>query len=344
MERKRKIDEVKNYYGETLSSNKDLQTSACCIEGSIPDYQKNILSLIDDDIKNKFYGCGSPIPPSLNGIKALDLGCGTGRDVYLLSNLVGESGHVYGLDMTDNQLETAKKHQASQAKAFGYKTTNTTFKKGYIENLKEADFDDNSLDLIVSNCVINLSPDKDTVFKEIFRTLKPGGELFFSDVFADRRIPEELRNDPVLYGECLSGAMYIEDFRRTLSSCGCADYRVFNERKMDINNPDIEKKIGHINFYSITVRAFKLDLEDRCEDFGQKATYLGTCHESPAAFVLDDHHTFKVNETVPVCGNTADMLSETRYKTHFKIEGKKDIHRGLFDCGPIEKKPSTNCC
>ena len=138
--------------------------------------------------------------------------------------------------------------------------------------------------------------------------------------------------------------MYIEDFRRILLECGCADYRVYNERKMDINNPDIEKKIGHINFYSITVRAFKLDLEDRCEDFGQSATYLGTCHESPNEFILDDHHIFKTDTPIRVCQNTADMLSKTRYNKHFKIKGNTTTHYGLFDCKPLDTKPATGCC
>ena len=89
-----------------------------------------------------------------------------------------------------------------------------------------------------------------------------------------------------------------------------------------------------IDFYSMTIRAFKLPLEDRCEDYGQVAYYLGTLPEAPHAFLLDDHHLFQTGKPYPVCGNTADMLMHSRYGRHFKIVGEKQIHYGLFDCGP----------
>ena len=95
---------------------------------------------------------------------------------------------------------------------FGYTRKNTEFRLGYIERLDELDLPDNSFDIIVSNCVINLSPDKEAVLREAWRLLKPGGELYFSDVYADRRVPRSLRDDPELYGECLSGALYWNDF------------------------------------------------------------------------------------------------------------------------------------
>jgi len=98
---------------------------------------------------------------------------------------------------------------------------NVEFRKGVIENLKEsAGIEDNSIDVVISNCVINLSADKEAVFREVWRILKPGGELYFSDVFSDRRVPQHLKDDKVLWGECLSGALYIEDFRRMLARVG----------------------------------------------------------------------------------------------------------------------------
>ncbi|MBT3463845.1 methyltransferase domain-containing protein [archaeon] len=340
---------VKNYYGEVLSGSSDLKTSACCISGSISKSQKEILKLIEPEIKDKFYGCGSPIPLELKGKTVLDLGCGTGRDVYLISYLVGEEGRVIGVDMTDKQIEVAKKYEDIQAKKLGYKSPNTEFKKGYIEDLKSLGIEDDSVDIVISNCVINLSPEKEKVFKEIFRILRPGGELHFSDVFSNSRISDELIKDPVLYGECLSGAMYIEDFRRMITQLGFPDYRILAKRKMDLENLEIEKKVGMIDFYSMTIRVFNVELEDVCEDYGQIAKYIGTIEESPHFFILDDHHKFIAHKPMLVCGNTANMLKDTRFKKHFEIIGDKSRHFGKFDCAPVYSKSDEDsmgggCC
>lgn len=325
-------ESVKDYYGRVLKSSADLQTSACCLAETMPRHIAAILKDVHEEVKDRFYGCGSPIPPALEGAVVLDLGSGSGRDCYVLSKLVGAKGKVIGLDMTDEQLAVARKHQAFHAEKFGY--ANTEFRQGYIEELDKAGIADNSVDLVVSNCVLNLSPDKGRVFREIMRVLKPGGELYFSDVFADRRIPKNLATDPLLLGECLGGALYIEDFRRLMAASGCNDARVVSSSVLAINNPIIEKQAGHIKFYSMTIRAFKLHLEDRCEDFGQVAYYQGTLADYPHAFDLDDHHHFETGKPMLVCGNTADMISKTRYAKHFKVVGEKLTHFGLFDCGP----------
>ena len=272
----------------------------------------------------------NPLPPALDGATVLDLGCGSGRDCYLLSRLVGPTGRVIGVDMTEQQLAVARQHLDFHAEKFGY--ANVEFRHGYIEHLDG--IADASVDLVVSNCVLNLSPDKPRVFAEIFRVLKPGGELYFSDVFADRRIPAPLAADPLLLGECLGGALYVEDFRRLMAQAGCADARVVSTAPLSINNPDIERRIGFVRFQSLTIRAFKLALEDRCEDFGQVATYLGSVPECPHAFDLDDHHHFETGRPMLVCGNTADMLGGSRYAPHFRIDGQKTTHFGLFDCAP----------
>ncbi|MFQ5633675.1 MAG: methyltransferase domain-containing protein [bacterium] len=329
------LKKVEEYYGQTLKGNDDLKTNACCSTESIPKDHREILKSIDDEILTKFYGCGSPIPLALEGKTVLDLGCGTGRDVYLVSKLVGPSGHVIGVDMTDSQLAVAQKYIDVQTQKFGYAKPNVDFRKGYIENLQKIGIEDNSVDVVISNCVINLSPDKERVFSEIFRVLKPGGELYFSDVFSDRRIPDKLKTDPVLYGECLSGAMYIEDFRRLLRQIGIPDYRTVSKARISLDDPKVEKKVGMIGFYSMTIRAFKFDsLEDICEDYGQVAIYSGTVPESPHSFVLDDHHEFFTGKPLLVCGNTASMLQETRFAEHFTIIGDRSTHFGPFDCSP----------
>lgn len=339
---------VKEYYGKILKTRQDLKTNACCSSDSLPNNLRKIVSLIEPQIQEKFYGCGSPIPPLLEGCRVLDLGAGSGRDVYIASYLAGENGFVTGVDMTDEQLDIARKHMNNQMRKFGLKKPNVEFKKGYIENLKEIGIKDGSMDIVISNCVINLSPDKETAFREIFRVLKDGGELYFSDVFSDRRIPAELKQDPVLYGECLSGALYLEDFRRILEKSGCPDYRITRKNKIALSSPEIEEKLGAINFYSLTIRAFKLDLEDRCEDYGQMAVYLGDIPEYSHQFVLDDHHIFIKGNPAAVCGNTADMLGKTRFSKHFKIIGRKDAHYGLFNCAPKQneenKSAGSACC
>ena len=341
------ISDIQNYYGKVLKTNKDLKTSACCSTEALPRHVKDMMKNIHDEVITKFYGCGSPIPMELEGCTVLDLGSGSGRDVYAMSQLVGQSGNVIGVDMTDEQLEVARRHIDYHTQKFGYSHPNTHFKKGFIEDLYSVDISDNSVDVVTSNCVLNLSPKKKQVFSEIFRVLKPGGELYFSDIFSAQRIPVELTSDPVLLGECLSGAMYIEDFRRTIAELGCLDYRVVSTRKLEVEDPQLQAKIGMIDFYSMTIRAFKIDLEDRCENYGQIAYYLGTIPQSPHAFTLDDHHTMKTHQPFPICGNTADMLSQSRFAKHFRIVGEKNRHFGLFDCTPMTTKEDgtlDNCC
>lgn len=341
-------ENVKNYYGKELQSSNDLKTNACCIEGGMPLSHRQIMGLIDDEILDKFYGCGSPVPTDIEGCKILDLGCGTGRDVYLLSKLVGKNGFVTGIDMTGEQLEVAQRHVNSQTKKFGYSKPNVKFIKGYIEDLSQ--IEDNSCDVVTSNCVINLSTDKKAVFSEIFRILKPGGELYFSDVFSGRRVPDNIKNDPILYAECLGGVLYTEDFRRILRDIGCLDYRVFSGRKIKLTNPEIINKAGMVDFYSMTIRAFKLDdLEDICEDYGQVAVYKGTMSESPHSFKLDDHHEFITGKPMLICGNTSSMVSKTRFGKHFEVTGNKSKHYGAFDCSGSacsESKDTeiTSCC
>lgn len=326
-------DTIQAYYGKILQSHRDLKTGACCTGESVPAHLRALLKELHPEVKEKFYGCGSPIPPALEGATVLDLGSGSGRDCFLLSRLVGEKGRVIGVDMTDEQLAVASRHIDFHRRQFGYAEANVSFLKGYIEELADLGIESGSVDVVVSNCVLNLSPDKEKVFSEIWRVLKPGGELYFSDVFADRRVPPHLAGDPLLLGECLGGALYLEDFRRLMARVGCLDFRVVSSSPVTLNDPEIERKAGMIGFFSLTLRAFKLDLEDRCEDYGQVAYYLGTVPESPHAFKLDDHHLLHAGRPMPVCGNTADMLARTRYAPHFRIAGDTSVHFGLFACG-----------
>lgn len=322
---------IQQYYGDTLSGTTDLRTGACCSPDAMPPYLQAWLREVPREVTDRFYGCGSPIPAAVEGATVLDLGCGTGRDAFLASRLVGAHGRVIGLDMTPPQLDVARRARAAHRDATGL--DNLDFRDGVIEDLAAAGIADASVDVVISNCVLNLSADKERVLAEVFRVLRPGGELFFSDVYADRRIPPALLEDPVLRGECLSGALYHEDFRRMLARIGCADHRVLARSPVPLLDPEIEARIGMVRFESVTVRAFKLDLEDRCEDYGQSATYRGDIPHHPHRFVLDDHHVFETGRPLAVCGNTAAMLAGTRLAPHFEVTARR-AHFGLFDCGP----------
>ena len=128
-------DDVKEYYGKTLQQTEDLKTNACCTSAGLPKHVKKALSKVHDDVLSKYYGCGLIAPEVLADMHILDLGCGSGRDCYVLSQWVGENGKIVGVDMTEAQLDVALKHEDYHAEKFGYPTKNTEFKLGYIEKL-----------------------------------------------------------------------------------------------------------------------------------------------------------------------------------------------------------------
>ena len=325
-------DEVREYYGRTLAGSDDLHTDAPhCEAVPPPKYVLDVMPLIADEIVARFYGCGSPIPPALEGATVLDLGCGTGRDVYVLSKLVGPTGHVIGVDMTPEQLEVAERYQQEQAERFGFEESNVEFRLGYIEDLEAIGIEDESIDLVVSNCVVNLSPFKELVMNEVYRVLKPGGELYFSDVYASRRLPDELRDDPVLHSECLGGATYAEDFRQLMRRAGWPHVVWTVDDPMYVGDLAIETRVGFTSFRSRTIRAIKCDgLEETEEDYGQHATYLGGMPEMPRYFDFDSELRFVKGKPRAVSGNTARMLEASRYGKYFEVSPAR-LHRGAFN-------------
>ncbi|CAG1012481.1 Arsenite methyltransferase [Burkholderiales bacterium] len=324
---------VKDYYGQQLTSSKDLKTSACCDASATPSWLKPLLARIHPEVLSRYYGCGLVCPPLLQGCRVLDLGSGAGRDVYALAQLVGPRGEVIGVDMTDEQLAVAQRHRGYHADAFGF--ANVRFQQGYIERLGELDLAPGSFDFIVSNCVVNLSPDKAAVLRGARRLLKPGGEFYFSDVYADRRVPEVVRNDPVLYGECLGGALYWNDFLGLAREAGFYDPRLVEDRPLTVTDPALQARAGGLRFFSATWRLFALDnLEADCEDFGQAVIYRGGIAQHEHAFVLDKHHRIEAGRVFPVCGNTWRMLQETRLAPYFEFIGDFSQHYGIFaGCG-----------
>ncbi|KAI8107395.1 hypothetical protein M9435_002426 [Picochlorum sp. BPE23] len=329
---------VQQYYGQELKTTEDLKTSACCTAKPPSPVVRDILKRVPDEVVAKYYGCGSPFPVGIGGLRVLDLGSGSGRDCYVCAGLVGESGSVVGVDMTREQLDVAEAYAETFCKeTLGYAATNLRFVEGEIENLEKAGIEDNSIDLIISNCVVNLSPNKEAVLKEAYRVLAPGGEMFFSDVYCDRRLPAEARRHPVLVGECLGGALYEQDFLRLARSVGFTDPRMFAAPEViEVKDTVLKDILGEATFYSITYRLFKLPdrLETLCEDYGQAARYKGTMEGAPHACVLDDHHVFETGKWYEVCGNTASMVGESWMGKHFEIIGDRSRHYGLFGgCG-----------
>ncbi len=321
---------AKEYYGDILETSDDLKTTACCTLDMIPQRIKDTLPYIMDEIKDKYYGCGSPIPLDLENQSILDLGCGSGRDVYILSKLTGQNGFVHGIDMTKNQIDVAIKYQNDQTKRFEYKQPNTAFVHDYIESINEH-FKPNSLDIITSNCVINLLQDKQDILKKIFKLLKNGGEFYFSDVYATRRLSTEIKEHKVLHGECLGGALYTNDFVRYAVEAGFTDPRIVSSKEIEITDKELKAVVGEVKFYSITYRLWKLpNLDTVCEDYGQFAIYKGGQPQDDNLFELDINHRFEKNRPERVCKNTASMLEDTRYGKYFEILGNTKQHFGEF--------------
>lgn len=344
-------NDVKTYYGIELSTSDDLKTDACCDEAVVPQWLKPILSNIHDEVMSKYYGCGLVTPLQLEGCRVLDLGSGAGRDVYALAQLVGPTGSVVGVDMTPEQLAVARKHQAYHADSFGY--DNVEFVQGYLENLSELGLEEGSFDVVVSNCVINLCTDKAAVLSAVRSLLKPGGEFYFSDVYSEQRVPPAVAADPVIYGECLGGALYWNDFLTLAREAGFADARLVESRPLAITDQKIMDATRGLEFHSATYRLFALDgLEGACEDYGQAVTYRGSVENAPHEFVLDGHHVMQTGRVFPVCGNTFRMLNESRFAQHFDFHGDFSRHFGIFDgCGTTSPfaadTPSSNdgaCC
>ena len=332
------IENSQRYYGEVLGGSGDLRTDACCTMEAPPPAIRAALANVHEEVRARYYGCGLVVPEAIEGAHILDLGSGSGQDAYLLAQLVGEQGSVTGVDATPAQLadrgaaprlalatgSAMPAPTCASSRATSRSSANSTCPVGHF-------------DVIVSNCVINLVTDKAAVFAAAHRLLKPGGELYFSDVYADRRVPAALLDDPVLHGECLSGALYWGDFDRLAKAAGLC--------RSTTGEPIVRSGIGDamqsptkldgIAFHSATYRLFKLDgLEPQCEDYGQAVRYRGTVAGAERVFALDAHHLIETGRLFPVCGNTARMLADTRFARHFEFFGDETRHYGVFaGCG-----------
>ncbi|XP_051871223.1 arsenite methyltransferase [Pristis pectinata] len=324
-------DQVKTYYGKWLKRSEDLQTDVTCSITRSPSSKSacDAMTLIHPEVSQRYFGCGLVIPESLEGCHVLDLGSGSGRDCYILSKLVGRLGHVTGVDMTDEQIQASRRYISYHQEKFGYKEANTTFVQGYIEKLGEAGIQYNSFDLLVSNCVICLCPDKKAVFEEAHRVLKEGGEMYFSDMYASEPLDEELKKDAVLWGEGLAGALYWKDLISLVKATGFSTPYLVTASHIKIQKAELLKKTGDVQYASGTYRFFKLP----AVRIKQKAlvTYKGTVADHQQELHFDSVHIFKKDKAVEVDGELAMVLKTSRFASHFNIQTTVEEEEPLTD-------------
>ncbi|XP_008315578.1 arsenite methyltransferase [Cynoglossus semilaevis] len=310
--------DVKDYYGRIVKKTSDLQTSACVAPPNpVPHFIRQALGKVHPEITDRYYGCGLVVPECLEGCRILDLGSGTGRDCFMLSQLVGEKGHLTGIDMTEDQLAVARTYVDYHMQEFGYKKPNVTFVQGYIEALTEAGLEKNSFDIIISNCVVNLSPDKRQVLAEAYSVLKDGGELYFSDIYSNGRLTEEIKNNKVLWGECLGGALWWKDLLEFAEEVGFSPPRLVTAHVVTVDKQELKDILGDYRFISATYRLFKVPKGDTrpCQ-----VIYNGNITGVEDSFQFDCQNRFKVGEVVAVDGELANILTHSRFADDFTFQ------------------------
>jgi arsenite methyltransferase len=216
-------ESVRKYYAAQARSSGSCcgaEPNSCCgpAQNNVL-YPEELITNLPEDVANFSLGCGDPI--SLAGLKpgetVLDLGSGGGLDCFLAAHQVGEDGHVIGVDMTPEMLSRAR----TSATRMGIH--NVEFREGYLESLP---VEGGSVDVVISNCVINLSPDKPKVFSEVFRALKPGGRMAVSDIVTNGPLPESVQKDMQAWGACVAGALDMKDYTHGLKEAGFIDIQV----------------------------------------------------------------------------------------------------------------------
>jgi len=251
---------VREHYAERIKSSASCCADNCCSPESNL-YPIDLLTTVPTDIASTSYGCGDPITlASLKpGQTVLDLGSGAGLDCLLAAQKVGPEGHVIGVDMTPEMIERA------QANAKRVNATNVEFRHGYLEELP---VDSSTVDVIISNCVINLSPDKEKVFNEAFRVLAPGGKLAVSDIVTDGELPEAVRNSLSAWAGCVAGAVEAKEYIAMMEAVGFTDISIkpvffdketvdsaLDEMKLDVT--EYPRDAVYKAVYSAKITAYK---------------------------------------------------------------------------------------
>ncbi len=288
---------VREFYGEAAERP---QAELCCPTK----YDSSAIDHIPQDVLDRFYGCGSPITQGApqQGDVVVDLGSGAGIDVFIAAKLVGPAGKAIGIDMTQEMLAVANANKPRVAAALGYDVTE--FRKGFLEDIPVAS---RSVDLLTSNCVINLSPDKPRVFEEMWRILKDHGRIVVSDIVSGRDVPPHLKVNPELWGECLVGALTQEQFLSRLEQAGFYGVTVLGRTYW--------KDVEGYPFFSLTVSGYKFEKKSGCVFAGHRAVYLGP----GKALVDEEGHLFPRNEPYEVCTDTVAKLTRRPYRDMFAI-------------------------
>lgn len=254
-------DVVREHYAERITSNASCcgPSNCCTIDSAL--YPLDLLATLPEGESPISYGCGDPITlASLQpGQTVLDLGSGAGLDCFLAAKQVGETGHVIGVDMTPEMLEQAR----GSAKRLGL--NNVEFRQGFIEDLPATS---NTVDVIISNCVINLSPDKAKVFAEAFRVLKPGGKLAVSDIVTDGPLPDEVKQSLSAWAGCVAGAVEAKEYIGMMEAVGFTNVSVtpvffdretvdsaLDETKLDVK--EYPREAVYKAVYSAKITAYK---------------------------------------------------------------------------------------
>jgi SAM-dependent methyltransferase len=308
---------MREFYGEAAERP---QAGLCCPTK----YDDAAVDHIPQDVLDRFYGCGSPMASAAvkPGETVLDLGSGAGIDVFIAARLVGPEGKAIGVDMTDRMLAVARENQPKVAASLGYDAAE--FRHGFLE---EIPVEDRSADLVTSNCVVNLSPDKPRVFEEMWRVLKDHGRIMISDIVSEQEVPPHLKVNPQLWGECLVGALTQEEFLAQLERAGFYGLSVLKRTYW--------KEVEGYPFHSVTVQGFKFEKRDGCVYQGHRAVYLGP----GKAFVDEEGHLFPRNEPYEVCTDTVAKLSRAPYDGMFAVLQPGEQYVSYACCGP-----EGECC
>jgi SAM-dependent methyltransferase len=210
---------VREHYAERIKNNASCCGPSDCCSSESSLYPADLLATLPEGESTVSYGCGDPITlASLRpGQTVLDLGSGAGLDCFFAAKKVGETGHIIGVDMTPEMIERAR------SSAQRLNLNNVEFRQGYLEDLP---VDSNGVDVIISNCVINLSPDKSKVFNEAFRVLKPGGRLAVSDIVTDGPLPEAIKKSLSAWAGCVAGAVEADDYTGMMRTVGFTDISI----------------------------------------------------------------------------------------------------------------------
>ena len=310
---------VREFYAKAAEKP---QAALCCSA----ELDADEVGHIPKEVMDRSYGCGSPVALAqpVAGEATLDLGSGGGIDCFIAARKVGPSGRVIGVDMTEEMLAVANRNRTAVAERLGYDVVE--FRRGFLERIP---VESQSMDLITSNCVINLSPDKQAVFREMWRVLRAHGRTVVSDIVSREPVPDRLRVNPRLWGECLSGALTEEEFATSLEQAGFHGLQILKR--------DFWKAVEGYAFYSVTLRGFKFEKTADRRFTGQRAVYLG-----PHKAVMDEEgHLFPRNEPVEVSTDTAARLGRPPYRGSFLILGQgRDLLLLEDDC----RTPGSSCC